>query len=57
MEQLKLKVEEGGVLVVVVGGIVVADAVMNVFVMKGPVGMGGRMGGGGPPTSGTALVN
>ena len=57
MEQLKLKVEEGGVLVVIVGGIVVADAAMNVFVMKGPVGMGGRMGGGGPPTSGTALVN
>ena len=46
MEQLKLKVEEGGVLVVVVGSIVMADAAMNVFVRKGPVGIGGRMDGG-----------
>ena len=57
MEQLKLKVEEGGVLVVVVGGIVVADAAVNVFVMKGLVGIGGRMGGGWSPTPGTTLVN
>ena len=57
MEQLKLEVEEGGVLVVVVGGIVVADAAMNVFVRKGPVGTGGRMGGGWSPTPGTTLVN